>query len=93
MLGKKKRIRPFVFWKNRRLERNITTLSDLYGLLGLSRQIGQTNSGAFGVFLAPNIANFGTMSTLSMFSIIQPLFLQKVSFDSDLNLGRKELRI
>ena len=27
LLGKKKRIRSFVFWKNRRLEKNITTLS------------------------------------------------------------------
>ena len=40
---------------------------------GLCRQFGQINFGAFGVFLA----HIGTMSPLSMFSINQPLFLQK----------------
>ena len=29
LLGKKTRIRSFIFWKNRQLEKNITTLSDL----------------------------------------------------------------
>ena len=40
--------------------------------LGLGRQIGQINSGAFGVFLAELSA-----PVLVQFSIIQPLFLQK----------------
>jgi hypothetical protein len=56
--------------------------------LGLGRQIGQINSGAFGVFSAKLSkaikllhsfeiisTHFGTVST--MFSIIQPLFLQQ----------------
>ena len=30
MLGKKNRIHSFIFWKNGQLERNITTLSDIY---------------------------------------------------------------
>ena len=34
----KKRIRSFVFWKNRRLEKNITTLSDLY-YIRINKQI------------------------------------------------------
>ena len=40
--------------------------------------------------------HFGTVSPLSMFSIIQPLFLQKIfiwDWNWDLNLGRKELEI
>ena len=47
-------------------------------LLGLGRPIGQMNSGAFGVFFGQTITtHFGTVSPLSMFSIIQPLFLQE----------------
>ena len=48
-------------------------------LLGLGRQIWQINSTAFEVFSAElNIStHLGTVSPLSMFSIIQPLFLQK----------------
>ena len=38
------------------------------------RQIVQINSGAFGQIISNH---FGTVSPLSMFSIIQPLFLQK----------------
>ena len=41
-------------------------------LLGLGRQVGQINSGTFGVFSAKLSAPI-----LVMFSIIQPLFLQK----------------
>ena len=40
----------------------------------LGRQIGQVNSGAFGVFSA----KLSVVSPLSMFLIIQPLFLQKL---------------
>jgi hypothetical protein len=68
--------------------------------LGLSRQIGQINSGAFGVFSAklsaPILVQF-------MFSINQTLLLQKNQafiskfqisiLDWDLNLGSKELAI
>ena len=43
-------------------------------LLGLGRQIGQINSGDLGYF-RPNY--FGTVSPLSIFSIIQLSFLQK----------------
>ena len=43
---------------------------------GLGQKIGQINSGAFGAFLANYQHHFGTVSPLSMFSIIQPLFLQ-----------------
>ena len=40
--------------------------------LGLTRQIKQINSGEFGKFLAKTISTlFGTVSPLSMFSIIQ----------------------
>jgi hypothetical protein len=46
--------------------------------LGLTRQIKQINSGEFGKFLAKTIStHFGTVSPLSMFSIIQLLLLQK----------------
>ena len=42
------------------------------------RTFGQINSGAFGIFFGWTIStHFGTVSPLSMFSIIQPLFLQK----------------
>ena len=48
-------------------------------LLGLGRQFGQISFGAFGVLSAdlsaPILVN--TLSLLSMFSINQPLFLQK----------------
>ena len=62
-------------------------------------------AGAFGVFSAKLSAPIlGTVSPLSMFSIIQPLFLQKTKplyphpkylpiWDWDLNSGRKELGI
>ena len=43
-------------------------------VLGLGRQIGQINFGAFGVFSAKLSA---PILVLSMFSMIQPLFLQK----------------
>ena len=43
-------------------------------LLGVGRQFGQINFGAFGVFIC---THFGILSPLSMFSINQPLFLQK----------------
>jgi hypothetical protein len=47
-------------------------------LFGLGRQFGQINFGAFWVFLANLSAPiFGTVNILSMFSINQPLFLQK----------------
>ena len=59
-------------------------------LLGLGRQYGQINFGAiwgiFGQFIS---AHFGTVSPLSMFSIIFKIFI----LDWDLNLGRKELGI
>ena len=49
-------------------------------LLGLGRRIGQINSGAFGVFSAKQSAPILVQWVpLSMFSIIQPLFLQKIS--------------
>ena len=74
-------------------------------LLGLAGQIVQIDFGAFGVFLNRFISiHFGTVSPLSMFSINQPLFLQKTKplcisksrifiWDWYLNLGRKELDI
>ena len=43
-------------------------------LLGLGRQIGQISSGAFEVTIS---THFGTVSPLSMFTVIQSLFLQK----------------
>ena len=56
--------------------------------------------GIFGPFIR---THFGTVSPLPMFSINQPLFLQKklslyiqipnIFWDWDLNLGRKELGI
>jgi hypothetical protein len=49
-------------------------------LLELGREIGQINSGAFGVFsakLSATILVQGVPCPMSMFSIIQPLFLQK----------------
>ena len=45
-------------------------------LFGLVRQFGQINFGAYSQFIS---AHFGTVSPLSMFSISQPLFLQKLS--------------
>jgi hypothetical protein len=48
--------------------------------LELGREIGQINSGAFGVFsakLSATILVQGVPCPMSMFSIIQPLFLQK----------------
>ena len=76
-------------------------------LLGLSRQFGQIRFGAVGAFLADlsaPIGHFGTVSPLSIFSINQPLFLQKIKalyvyksqifiWDWDLNLGYKQLGI
>ena len=68
--------------------------------LGLDRQIGQINVGYF--FGQTICTHFGTVSSLSMFFIIQPLFLQKTKpfihitntfLDWDLNLDRKELGI
>ena len=45
-------------------------------LLGLNIQFGQVNFWVFGVFFGWFIStHFGTVSPLSMFSIIQPLFL------------------
>jgi hypothetical protein len=48
-------------------------------LLGLGKQIGQINFRAFGVISAEISVSthFGTESPLSIFSIIQPLYLQK----------------
>ena len=47
-------------------------------LLGFGRQVGQINSGAFGVILSKTIStHFGTLSPLSMIFIIPPSFLQK----------------
>ena len=48
-------------------------------LLGLSRQKGQINSGVhiWGILSQTINTRFGTGSPLSMFSIIQPLFLEK----------------
>ena len=47
-------------------------------ILNLGRQFGQLNFGAFVVFSANFInTQFGTVIPLSMFSINQPLFLQK----------------
>ena len=58
-------------------------------------ELGQINSGEFKVFLAELPAPiFGTVSSLSMFSIIQPLFLIFIwDWDLNLNLGCKELEI
>jgi hypothetical protein len=72
--------------------------------------LGQTNWtdnfwGIWGTFSQTIRTHFGTASPLSMFSIIQPLFLKKKSafistsqifiwdWDLNLNLGRKELGI
>ena len=59
--------------------------------------------GIWGIFRQTISTHFGTVSPLSMFSIIQPLFLQKTKpfistsqifiWDWDLNEGRKELGI
>ena len=65
--------------------------------------------GIWGIFGQSNSTHLSTVSPLSMFSIIQPLFLQKVSlyihipniylaspifiWDWNLNLGRKDLGI
>ena len=66
----------------------------------MGRQIWPKLLGAFGVFSTDLSAD--TVSPLSMFSINQPLFLQKTKplhrnqifiWDWDLNLGRKELGI
>ena len=72
-------------------------------LLGLGRQFGHINFGTFGLFSANLSATiFGTVSPLRMFSINQPLFLQKLSLyiqSSNSYLGlvfefqRKELGI
>ena len=71
--------------------------------MGLGKQTGQINSGAFSDIFGHTIStHFGTVSPLSMYSIIQPLFLQKTKplstsqifvWDLDLNLGCKELGI
>jgi hypothetical protein len=47
--------------------------------VGMGRQIGQVNSGAFGVFSTKPSAPILVVQRVpcSMFSIIQPLFLQK----------------
>ena len=62
-------------------------------LLGLGRQLGQINFGAFGIFLA----DLGTVSPLPMFSINQPLFVQKTKLLYPnffyLILGRKKFEI
>ena len=54
---------------------------EIQNFLGLGRQIGLINSGAFGVFLAELSASIlvqcTAVSPLPMFSIISPLFLQK----------------
>ena len=58
--------------------------------------------GIWGIFLQTISTHFGTVISLSMLSIIQPLFLQNTKplsrsqifiWDWDLNLGRKELGI
>ena len=73
-------------------------------LLGLGKQFGRTHFGAFGVvhifgqFIS---THFDTVSSLSMFSINQQLFLQKnlllyiqiPIWDWDLNFGCKGLYI
>ena len=49
-------------------------------LLGLGRQFEQIYVGAFGAIFSQFIStHFGTVSPLSMFSINQPLILQKLS--------------
>jgi hypothetical protein len=56
----------------------------------------QINLRAFRVFLVDLLAvstNFGTVGPLSMFSIIQPLFLKNWDWDLNLNLGRKDFEI
>ena len=60
--------------------------------------LGQTNwaenfGGIWGIFDQTISTHFGTVSHLSMFSIIQPLFLQIFFGDWDLNLDHKELGI
>jgi hypothetical protein len=70
--------------------------------------LGQTNWadkfwGIWGILGGTLNTHFGTVSPLSMFSIIQPLFLQNTKplyphpqifiWDWHLNLGRKELGI
>ena len=60
---------------------------------------GQTNRAdkfwsIWGIFGQTISTQFGTVSPLSMFSIIQPLFLKNIFiWDWDLNLGRKNLGI
>ena len=71
-------------------------------ILGLGRQIGQINSGAFGEFSAKLSAPISAQ-WVYMFSIIQPLFQQKklssyihvsnISLGLGFEFGRKELGI
>ena len=54
----------------------------LFSLKSRTFGLGQTNWadkfwGVWGIFSQTNSTHFGTVSPLSMFSIIQPLFLQK----------------
>ena len=57
----------------------------------MGRQIGQIDSGAFGVHSAKTISiHFGEVSPLTMSSIVQTLFLKKLSLDihiPDIYLG------
>ena len=59
-------------------------------LLALGRQIRQINSGAFGgIFVKTIRAHFGTVSLLSMFSIMQSLFLQKLGLNKLVHVVRQ----
>ena len=85
--------------------RLFSSKSQFFWLLSLGRQFGQINFEAFGVFFGQFIStHFDTASPLSMLSINQPLFLQKLSllfksktfildWDLNLNLDGKELGI
>jgi hypothetical protein len=83
--------------------------SSLFSLKSRTCRLGQTNWadkfwGIWGIIGQTISTHFGAVSPLSMFSIIQPLFLQKTTplyphpkyldiWDWDLNLGRKDLGI
>ena len=73
-----------------------------FSLKSRTFRLGQTNWadkfwGIWGIFGQTISTHFGTVSPLSMFSIIQPLFLQKIKpvhifiwyLNLNLNLGRK----
>ena len=76
------RIHPTVERTKVRLNHGLRTPNETFfhfdpELFGLDRQIGQINSAEFGVFSAKLSAPILVVSPLSMFFLIQQLFLQK----------------